>query len=76
MRPCACCGYLTVEHEYDICPVCWWEADSVQERDPSFGGGANETSLAEARISFVSIGAIDARALAFVRPPLDTERPA
>ena len=29
-RPCACCGYLTVAEEYDICAVCGWEADNVQ----------------------------------------------
>ena len=44
---CACCGVGTVDGEYDICPVCGWEKDNVQERFIGFRGGANKPCLAE-----------------------------
>ena len=68
-KPCACCGSLTIVEEYDICPVCDWEADGVQERDPAFAGGANQMSLIEARANFVAIGAKGPDHLAHVRSP-------
>ncbi len=49
---CACCGELAVEEEYDICPVCGWEKDDVQERFIGFRGGANKLCLAEARENY------------------------
>lgn len=35
--------------EYDICAVCGWEDDPVQADDSSYAGGANPSSLDEAR---------------------------
>ncbi len=49
MLKCACCGCETVAEEYDICRVCGWEKDNVQEKFIGFAGGANRLSLAEAR---------------------------
>lgn len=55
---CPCCGFLTIESDepppgtYSICPVCFWEDDPVQFRDPSYCGGANDESLQECRDSF------------------------
>ncbi len=49
MMKCACCGYSTVEEEYDICRICGWEKDKVQERFVGFAGGANALCLAEAK---------------------------
>ena len=49
MLKCACCGQETVKEEYDICPVCGWERDRVQERFVGMRGGANKLSLAEAK---------------------------
>ena len=52
MLKCACCGNETVAEEYDICPVCGWERDHVQERFIAMRGGANQLSLAESREAF------------------------
>ncbi|MBQ9384975.1 MAG: hypothetical protein IJT87_12150 [Ruminiclostridium sp.] len=49
---CACCGVGSVDGEYDICPVCGWEKDNVQERFIGFRGGANRPCLAEAREAY------------------------
>ena len=48
---CPCClSTLFAENgDYDICPLCKWENDKVQNEDPGFAGGANEESLAQAR---------------------------
>lgn len=75
VRRCACCGYLTVTEEYDICAVCGWEADNVQEANPSFSGGANKPSLDDARSSYAEMGASDPGKLAGVRAPLPHEVP-
>ena len=50
---CVCCGYYTLESEdplsYDICPVCFWEQDPIQQNNPNFTGGANTVSLNQAK---------------------------
>ena len=48
---CPCCGKSKVA-EYDICDVCNWENDPVQNANPELAGGANAMSLAEARKAF------------------------
>lgn len=50
---CPCCGKAYTE-EYDICPVCGWENDPNQFRNPEFSGGANEMSLKQAREAYHS----------------------
>jgi hypothetical protein len=60
---------------FEICPVCFWEDDGVQLDDASLRGGANEVSLLEARENFRRFGAIEARFLWHVRPPLPREIP-
>ena len=47
---CPVCGeyYFSEKGSYEICPVCGWEDDPVQENDPDFAGGANKMSLNEA----------------------------
>ena len=53
---CPCCGHKTLPEQaggtYEICPVCGWEDDPVQLRDPDFEGGANKLSLNRAREQF------------------------
>jgi hypothetical protein len=76
--PCVCCGYLTLSEpggSYEICHVCFWEADPVQNHDPSFAGGANKVSLREARRNYQKFGASERRLLRHVRPPRSDEYP-
>jgi hypothetical protein len=77
--PCPCCGYLTMSDDmpdtYDICPVCFWEDDGVQYRDPTYAGGANEESLLQARENFRAFGAKSRRFIGNVRPPMPDEFP-
>lgn len=53
LNACPCCGKLTLSGKppgtYEICDVCGWEDDEVQYKNPDLAGGANETSLNEAR---------------------------
>ena len=46
---CPACGFVVLSEgygSYDICPVCDWQDDGVQLRNPTSGGGANQRSLA------------------------------
>ena len=72
---CPCCGYYTLpdKGEYDICPVCFWEDDPVQEEDPDYEGGANELSLNECRENYRLYGACEQRFTGRVREPLPEE---
>lgn len=76
--PCPCCGFLTCDEEpggsYDICPVCFWEDDPVQLRDPDYRGGANKVSLNEARENFGRYGAKHPDKIEYVRPPKAEEK--
>lgn len=76
---CPCCRYLTFDEEppgtFEICPVCGWEDDEVQFRDPTYDGGANAVNLEEARKNFMTIGAINEESLGSVRKPLPEEIP-
>src|SRR5665213_1779348 len=56
---CPCCGYQTLPEpsgSFDICPICFWEADPVQSADPDYGGGANIVSLRHALRNFADFG--------------------
>jgi hypothetical protein len=70
METCACCGYKTIEEKgnYEICPVCYWEDDPVQEADPWFEGGANHPSLFVAQSNYKKYGAMEQRFRGSVRP--------
>jgi hypothetical protein len=77
--PCQCCGFYTLSEDGrasdDICPVCFWQDDHVQNRDPDFRGGANEPSPHEARRNFARLGAFEERFRQHVRPPNPNEIP-
>lgn len=55
---CPVCGkhYFEEIGAYEICPVCGWEDDPLQRREPDFEGGANRLSLNEARKEYMEGG--------------------
>ena len=77
--PCPCCNNLTFDEEpcgtFEICPVCYWEDDNVQNSDPTYGGGANGISLNKAKENFTKYGAIKQEFVTEVRKPLSDELP-
>lgn len=76
---CPCCANLTLSEAapgtFEICPVCYWEDDETQFRDPDYRGGANVVSLNEAKSSYRSIGASAEEHTGVVRPPTLEEVP-
>ncbi len=46
---CPVCGHEDIWKQFDICPVCHWERDPLQEEEPDYEGGANVMSLNQAR---------------------------
>ena len=75
MEHCPCCGYKTLGRrgDYEICPICFWEDDIGQEKDPGSIGGANKVSLREAQRNFMKFGACDKESIKYVRKPLKTD---
>ena len=53
-KRCVCCGENTLPagSAYEICPVCGWQDDDIQNDDPSLEGGANKMSLNQAKDAF------------------------
>lgn len=50
---CACCGKFEFEDTlFEICDICGWQQDTVQEDDPEYNGGANEMSLNQAKAAY------------------------
>lgn len=72
---CPCCGHYTLEEAgaYEICPVCFWEDDPVQARDPDMEGGANSSSLNKSRENYKLYGACEEKYAGRVRAPLPEE---
>lgn len=75
---CDCCGFLTLERKnaYEICPVCYWEDDPAQLKNPDSRLGSNHISLNDARQNFSALGTCEARYVKAVRKPLPEEFPA
>lgn len=73
---CPCCGYRTIGAEFDICDICAWQHDLVQEEEPYENGyGANSVSLKEAQENFAAFGAAARGLLPIARSPgLDDDR--
>jgi hypothetical protein len=67
MTACPCCGYLTIQDDWDVCPVCYWENDPLQLREPDMPGGANQVSLREAQSNFEQFGACEESMIPYVR---------
>ena len=48
-----CKKYVFEEYDsFDICPICGWEDDALQEKHPDYNGGANHVSLNQARKAY------------------------
>ncbi|CAI3950015.1 unnamed protein product [Commensalibacter communis] len=77
--PCVCCGFLTRTEpsngDYDICPICFWKDDPIQNDQPDADGGANSITLHQARLNFKKFGASEQRFIKNVRAPDKTEYP-
>jgi len=75
---CFCCGYYTFEENviinHDICPVCAWENDGIQNFNHTFCGGANEVSLNEARENFKLFDVSNKDYLDLIRKPREDEK--
>ena len=76
---CKCCEYFSLPEESvgndNICPICFWHDDFVQQNDPDFEGGANKESLNQARMNYHNFGAVNKASLRFVRKPTEEEQP-
>lgn len=59
---------------HEICPVCFWENDPIQNKNENYVGGANQISLAEAKRNFALFGAITEDLIKYVRQPFDKEK--
>jgi hypothetical protein len=67
---CPCCGYNTITGTFDICNICGWEHDPVQESDPDHDDmGPNRVTLREGQRNFVRIGGCDPRTVRHNRRP-------
>ncbi|HKO26074.1 MAG TPA: CPCC family cysteine-rich protein [Solirubrobacteraceae bacterium] len=75
--PCPCCGYRTLPARSpsdEICPVCFWQDDFVDNQDRDVLG-PNHVTLSVARANFLSLGACEERWVGRVRPPRPEEGP-
>lgn len=54
--PCPCCqtSFFERNGSYEICPVCNWENDKVQNVNPTYEGGANKDCLNAAAVKYRS----------------------
>lgn len=68
--PCPVCQYRTfaVVGDWDVCPVCGWVSDPVQEAINDDPTGANGISLNQARQNYEEFGAITQEKLTELEP--------
>ena len=74
---CLCCGFKTIPsyHDYEICPVCYWQDVHQGEHNLDFRDPWNHmVSLRKARNNFLSLGACRKKMKKHVREPLPEER--
>lgn len=53
---CKCCGFKTLDSEFnfDICDICDWEDDEVQNNNPLLEIWANKNNLYQSQINLIS----------------------
>lgn len=61
---------------FEVCPVCYWEDDEVQFKNPDYEGGANTICLRIARENYVRFRASSEEFVGHVRSPTSGEIPA
>lgn len=49
---CPVCGKTELTEDGDVCSVCGWFHDRVQEDDPDYEGGENFMSLNQAKAAY------------------------
>lgn len=50
---CQCCGEYSLDAEmFEICDICGWQDDHLQNDKPDYKGGANKMSLNEAKEAY------------------------
>jgi hypothetical protein len=71
---CPCCQYFTLFefHQYQICPVCFWEDDGAVNAEDY--GGPNHMTLGQGRENYHRIGCCQERMLQRCRPPHEDEK--
>ena len=54
---CPVCGYLTLDERvsFEICPICFWEDDGIDDYEKDFESGPNHMTLTEARNIFIEL---------------------
>jgi len=57
---CPCCGEGAIEERHDICMVCGWEDDEIQNVNHLYAGGANKASLQLHRAIFDQLRKLNA----------------
>jgi len=76
---CPCCQNLTLTEEppgtFEICPVCFWEDDEIQNKNLDYEGGANAISLRVARRNYARFQACSEEFINLVRLPTKDEIP-
>ena len=69
LQQCPCCDYYTLEvrHDWDICPVCFWEDGDTDLSSLDAPSPCNHgLTLREARANFLRIGACEPKMLEHV----------
>lgn len=71
---CPCCGYYTLDSKglYDICPVCFWEDEEVEDHNEY--NQCNRVSLSEARQNYLKFGSCTKDMRRYVRRPKSYEK--
>ncbi len=71
LEACPCCGYLTLceRGDYEICAVCFWEDNGLDDAEKY--SGPNYQTLGEAQTNFRDFGACDRASISHVVPGVD-----
>lgn len=70
---CPCCGYKTITDTFNICRICTWQHDPVQERNPDSRIGANAVPLREAQSNFQRYGVNNPEEAPLAMRPTETD---